>query len=164
MDTAARGATSLPTISYHLRPSLQQLRLEAKTTVKKETLQAHKVLRTTSASMSWYGAATGYKDLDPSLLKVRRQAVALHRLRLGFKCVTERIPGMGPHHCEHCGSRSENPLTHYLLHCQATQAIRRTYGTQNGGREEDRAARLVKEAMEDPETLLRLIRDKPPPR
>ena len=74
------------------------------------------------------------------------------------------MPELGPHHCNYCGRRAEKPLIHYIIHCQETKDLRDAYEREREGRDEDRAAKLVKRALEDPGTLLSFIRIKPPPR
>lgn len=163
-DTAARGATAFPNVTYHLRQSLHQTRIEIKNRIKKITLQNHQQLHTTSTSMAWYAAATAFEQLDPTFMKIRRQSVALHRIRLGYKCYAEIFPERGQWSCNHCRQTSEHPLLHYLLNCRATAELRELSTSEDTTQEDEKAAAVVKKIMDEPERWLSVIKNTPPPR
>ena len=75
----------------------------------------------------------------------RRMANIIHRLRLGFPCwedIRDEVRG-----CEYCDAIPDDPLTHYLLHCPATDRLRQVMGLRGDQADPDdflQAARAAK--------------------
>ncbi|KAG0715068.1 hypothetical protein GWK47_012765 [Chionoecetes opilio] len=85
----------------------------------------------------------------------------LHRLRLGYRTLEELRDDFESRQCDHCGHLARHPLRHYLLSCPATAQLRQ----QIGGPEDDenRAALVLRRALEDLPRLLVVARSAPPP-
>ncbi|KAK3886997.1 hypothetical protein Pcinc_002641 [Petrolisthes cinctipes] len=98
----------------------------------------------------------------------RETRVNLHRLRLGYRCVTE-IRAHNNKNCKHCKETTTEPLLHYLLECPVTAELRNVTNLMDihPYQEEAKAAAtgLIWETCEDHiENLIKIIEDHPPPR
>lgn len=94
-----------------------------------------------------------------------KAAIIILRLRLGYRCSCE-IKDRVPRECKHCESITSLPLTHYLLDCNALDAIRPPEFTNIHADSPQRvavAARYVQILLENEDSLETLL-NAPPPR
>ncbi|KAG0710062.1 hypothetical protein GWK47_023569 [Chionoecetes opilio] len=117
--------------------------------------------RTTPVA-AWYAKATAYRPLLPARQLSRADEVKLHRLRLGYRTLEELRDDFESRQCDHCGHLARHPLRHYLLSCPATAQLRQQIGGPED--DEDRAALVLRRALEDLPRLLVVVRSAPPPR
>ncbi|KAG0713912.1 hypothetical protein GWK47_015166 [Chionoecetes opilio] len=106
--------------------------------------------------------ATAYRPLLPARQLSRADEVKLHRLRLGYRTLEELRDDFESRQCDHCGHLARHPLRHYLLSCPATAQLRQQIGGPED--DEDRAALVLRRALEDLPRLLVVVRSAPPPR
>lgn len=78
-----------------------------------------------SASAFWYNVATNTRKKNPAPPGLqRRDAVNVHRLRLGYRCMSMLQPeNPAPVECPHCEEEMLQPLLHYLLECRGTRHL-----------------------------------------
>ncbi|KAG0724419.1 hypothetical protein GWK47_040606 [Chionoecetes opilio] len=109
---------------------------------------------------AWYAKATAYRPLLPARQLSRADEVKLHRLRLGYRTLEELRDDFESRQCDHCGHLARHPLRHYLLSCPATAQLRQQIGGPED--DEDRAALVLRRALEDLPRLLVVVRSAPP--
>jgi len=123
VDSAAKSSLHQTHIQP-IKPSISQIKNRAKITAKQITLIQHQVwVQAGSPSATWYKTVTEYETITIPRSMSRKDAVIIHRLRLGYPCsweIDERVPK----ECNHCQTVVSHPLTHYLLDCQALYHIR----------------------------------------
>jgi len=123
VDSAAKSSLH-QTRLQPIKPSISQIKNRAKITAKQITLIQHQVwVQAGSPSATWYKTVTEYETITIPRSMSRKDAVIIHRLRLGYPCsweIDERVPK----ECNHCQTVVSHPLTHYLLDCQALYHIR----------------------------------------
>ncbi|XP_050724597.1 uncharacterized protein LOC127002559 [Eriocheir sinensis] len=124
-DTAAKDATLLPLVTVHLPPSLGQLRTHLLSRAGSSIVQEiERAVAVESPSGCWYAAATDLGRWRLAISHPRSVSVPLHRLRLGFKCLSELDPDdIRWRECEHCEEEQDCPLLHYLLECPLTRPL-----------------------------------------
>ena len=168
-DEAAKGAAHGPTITWTVRPSLQQFKAQAKRMAAHNAHQQHQEWEASKKQAAWYAAATAYRPLDAAHHQPRADGVLLQRVRLGYCTREELHDDFVAGRCEHCGGRSRRPLVHYLLSCPATACLRPepapaahpVRGALLRAREAS-AAQLVRRTPTN--VLLEVLRTAPPPR
>ncbi|KAG0714112.1 hypothetical protein GWK47_014768 [Chionoecetes opilio] len=119
-------------------------------------------MEASSRQAAWYAKATAYRPLLPARQLSRADEVKLHRLRLGYRTLEELRDDFESRQCDHCGHLARHPLRHYLLSCPATAQLRQPIGGPED--DEDRAALVLRRALEDLPRLLVVVRSAPPPR
>jgi len=88
-----------------------------------DTIQHQVWVQAGSPSAFWYKTSTEYESITIPMSMLRKDAVIIHRLRLGYHCSWE-IDEHNPKQCNHCQSITDKPLIYYLLECDALTAIR----------------------------------------
>ena len=161
-DAAAKEGLLLPAVTLHIPPSLSAIQASILTASQRVIRQQHlsETLQQ-SRSATWYQHATGLQPLVVPPSMPRQLSCILHRLRLGYPCREELQQELRS--CEHCDEETEAPLHHYLLECQATQALRRRAPPRTAEDVTEAAAAMARRVVEDPETYVLLAR-MPPPR
>ncbi|KAG0718601.1 hypothetical protein GWK47_052144 [Chionoecetes opilio] len=124
------------------------------------TEQQHREMEASSRQAAWYAKATAYRPLLPARQLSRADEVKLHRLRLGYRTLEELRDDFESLQCDHCGHLARHPLRHYLLSCPATAQLRQQIGGPED--DEDRAALVLRRALEDLPRLLVVARSTPP--
>ncbi|ROT82640.1 pol [Penaeus vannamei] len=118
VDSAAKSSLHQTRIQP-IKPSISQIKNRAKITAKQITLIQHQVwVQVGSPSATWYKTVTEYETITIPRSMSRKDAVIIHRLRLGYPCnweIDERVPK----ECNYRQTVVSHPLTHYLLDCQA---------------------------------------------
>ncbi|XP_050705387.1 uncharacterized protein LOC126990784 [Eriocheir sinensis] len=124
-DAAAKDATLLPAVTIHLLPNLGLLRTTMLSKAGRSiTTDLEHSVAANSPSSSWYAAATDMGRWRLEASHPRPVSVLLHRLRLGYKCLSELDPDdIRWRECEHCEEEQDYPLLHYLLECPATRDL-----------------------------------------
>ncbi|KAG0718417.1 putative RNA-directed DNA polymerase from transposon BS [Chionoecetes opilio] len=145
--------------SHH---SIQQGKTMARRAAANNTEQQHREMEASSRQAAWYAKATAYRPLLPARQLSRADEVKLHRLRLGYRTLEELRDDFESRQCDHCGHLARHPLRHYLLSCPATAQLRQQIGGPED--DEDRAALVLRRALEDLPRLLVVVRSAPPPR
>ena len=118
-----------------------------------------------SHSANWYIVATDLKPHNITKNTPRELAVAVHRLRLGYKANWELIDRQY-YPCYHCEDETNYPLLHYLLECPLTAHLRgnRNLPYIHNPNSNIFAAKLCKEITEDYNAYSNTLKDFPPPR
>ncbi|KAG0713960.1 putative RNA-directed DNA polymerase from transposon X-element [Chionoecetes opilio] len=119
-------------------------------------------MEASSRQAAWYAKATAYRPLLPARQLSRAEEVKLHRLRLAYRTLEELRDDFERRQCDHCGHLARHPLRHYLLSCPATAQLRQQIGDPED--DEDRAALVLRRALEELPRLLVVVRSAPPPR
>ena len=165
-DEAARRASSRPSVEYAVRPSLHQVKDKARHATKTLARQAQRQAEGTLRSAAWYARTSGHTPLSPTFQRCRKDAVHLHRLRLGYRTWAEIDRPQELRECEHCGYLAGHPLLHYLLECPFTVGLRSPAAQPGAATPEDRAAQVVRHLTEarEPGPLMEILRQLPPPR
>ncbi|MEL7523335.1 MAG: ribonuclease H family protein, partial [Cyanobacteria bacterium J06553_1] len=109
-DEAARRASSHPVVDYAVRPSLRQVKDVARRTTRALACQAQRQAEGTLRSAAWYAMTSSRSPLNPTLQRCRRDAVHIHRLRLGYRTWAEIDRPQELRECDHCGHLSGHPL------------------------------------------------------
>ncbi|KAG0715564.1 hypothetical protein GWK47_011689 [Chionoecetes opilio] len=143
-------------------PSIQQGKTMARRAAANSTEQQHREMEASSRQAAWYAKATAYRPLLPARQLSRADEVKLHRLRLGYRTLEELRDDFESRQYDHCGHLARHPLRHYLLSCPATAQLRQQIGGPED--DEDRAALVLRRALEDLPRLLVVVRSAPPPR
>jgi len=127
VDLAAKSSlhqTRIQPIKPSIRQKKKKKKKKAKFTAKQIALIQHQVwVQAGSPSATWYKTVTEYETITIPRSMSRKDAVIIHRLRLGYPCsweIDERVPK----ECNYCQTVVSHPLTHYLLDCQALYHIR----------------------------------------
>ncbi|KAG0720484.1 hypothetical protein GWK47_048421 [Chionoecetes opilio] len=126
------------------------------------TEQQHREMEASSRQAAWYAKATTYRPLLPVRQLFRADEIKLHRLRPGYRTLKELRDDFESRQCDHCGHLARHPLRHYLLSCPATAQLRQQIGGPKD--DEDRAALVLRRALENLPRLLVVARSAPPPR
>ena len=165
-DDAARRATMRPNIDCAVRLSLRQTKERIRGATWAIAHRQRQIAAGTLRSVAWYAKTSNGASLDPTFQRKRRDAVLLHRLRLGYRTWDEIASPREPRQCEHCRYLASYPLLHYLLECPSTVGLRRPLTAPTPASQVDRAAQIVRSLTEshDPEPLLRVLHLTPPPR
>lgn len=107
-----------------VQPSLGFIKKLAKRTSFQISLIQHQVwAQVGSSSARWYQKVTNYERIIIPRSMGRKEAVILHRLRLGYRCnweINERIL----RNCQYCDATVSEPLLHYILACPVLEDIR----------------------------------------
>ncbi|ROT84526.1 pol [Penaeus vannamei] len=150
-----------------IKPSISQIKNRAKITAKQITLIQHQVwVQAGSPSATWYKTVTEYETITIPRSMSRKDAVIIHRLRLGYPCsweIDERVPK----ECNYCQTVVSHPLTHYLLDCQALYHIRHHNFSDVANRETTQrstVAATYARIILDSEESFKTISAAPPPR
>ena len=165
-DEAAKQATARPEVDLVVRPSLRYTKEQARCATWSLAHHQQREARNSFRSAAWYHKLSGGTPLKTSRQCGRRNAVLLHRLRLGYRTWHEREHPEEPRQCEHCGLMVSLPLQHYLLECPSTNGLRLTVAGLTTGPPEDKAANIVRNICESqhPEPLFDILHRYPPPR
>ncbi|MEL7522413.1 MAG: ribonuclease H family protein, partial [Cyanobacteria bacterium J06553_1] len=165
-DEAARQATARPEVDLVVRPSLRYTKDQARCATWSLAHRQQRRAQDSFQSAAWYSKLSGGTPLKTSRQCGRRNAVLLHRLRLGYRTYHERVQPEVPRQCEHCGFMASLPLQHYLLECPSTNRLRMTVAGLTTGSPEDKAANIVRNICESqhPEPLFDILHRYPPPR
>nr|XP_027208601.1 uncharacterized protein LOC113802257 [Penaeus vannamei] len=166
VDSAAKSSLHQTHIQP-IKPSISQIKNRAKITAKQITLIQHQVwVQAGSPSATWYKTVTEYETITIPRSMSRKDAVIIHRLRLGYPCsweIDERVPK----ECNYCQTVVSYPLTHYLLDCQALYHIRphnfRDVPNRETSQRSTVAATYARTILESEESF-KTISVAPPPR
>ncbi|XP_068224012.1 uncharacterized protein [Palaemon carinicauda] len=164
-DELAKSTRHIQNIQVHIQPALQQIKNKIKTHPKDNLIKdLHMWAENGSPSATWYKWAT---ELEPPPIDKntpRKQAVCIHRLRLGYKANWEiREDIQRP--CDHCGDTPQHALLHYLLECRETAQLRGDLLVDTNAPEAGKAAAtLAKAIVESFDTHSQLLSRLPPPR
>ncbi|XP_068225093.1 uncharacterized protein [Palaemon carinicauda] len=164
-DELAKSTRHIQNIQVHIQPALQQIKNKIKTHLKDNLIKdLHMWAENGSPSATWYKWAT---ELEPPPIDKntpRKQAVCIHRLRLGYKANWEiREDIQRP--CDHCGDTPQHALLHYLLECRETAQLRGDLLVDTNAPEAGKAAAtLAKAIVESFDTHSQLLSRLPPPR
>ncbi|ROT69722.1 pol [Penaeus vannamei] len=166
VDSAAKSSLH-QTRLQPIKPSISQIKNRAKITAKQITLIQHQVwVQAGSPSATWYKTVTEYETITIPRSMSRKDAVIIHRLRLGYPCsweIDERVPK----ECNYCQTVVSHPLTHYLLDCQALYHIRHHNFSDVPNRETSQrstVAATYARTILDSEESFKTISAAPPPR
>ncbi|KAG0730502.1 hypothetical protein GWK47_028125 [Chionoecetes opilio] len=125
------------------------------------TKQQHREMEESSRQAALYAKATAYRPLLPAWQLSRADEVKLHRLWLSYLTLEELRDDFESWQCDHYGQLARHPLRHYLLSFPATAQLRQQIGSPED--DEDRAALVLRRALEDLPRLLVMARSAPPP-
>ncbi|XP_068227684.1 uncharacterized protein [Palaemon carinicauda] len=158
-DELAKSTRHIQNVQMHIQLTLQQIINKIKTQLNDKLIkELHKWIEKGSPSAKWYKWAT---ELEPPPSK---QAVCIHRLRLGYTANWEiRDDIQRP--CDHCDVTPQHVLLHYLLECRETAQLRGDLlvdsNTPQAGQA---AAALAKAIFESIDRHTQLLSRLPPPR
>lgn len=164
-DAAAKRATSRPAHDIAIPPSMTQVKQSIKKRIKHLHSAEHAAeVENSSPSATWYSHATNGRALDLTPSTHPRVRADVHRLRLGYPCLSELQEDNPPTFCTLCETPTHKPLLHYILQCTHTQKLRRQqqeYPHPEDPHAREAAARLV---AATPSTLLAdIVSAAPPP-
>ena len=163
-DEAAKEASLKPTVDIETPPSLSSTLLHIRgkaSNLWRDELDEQ--IEAGSPSANWFARATGLLPPDLPKTTPSHARISLHRLRLGFHCKDELLPGNAPLQCQHCATPSPTPLIHYVLDCPATREIRVNHPTPQPHVPRHLAAADIIRMTPDAH-LLKLCIAAPPPR
>ncbi|XP_063590519.1 uncharacterized protein LOC134767451 [Penaeus indicus] len=164
-DKAAKDSLQ----QHHLKlikPSLSNIKSRARETTKEISKIQHQVwVQAGSPSATWYSIATDYIPITIPKSMSRRDAVIIHRLRLGYRCNWE-IQFRVPKACSHCHDIVEEPLIHYILECPVLNSIRSRHLQDIPHNQEEllQVAALSSKTFLESEERFKIISRFPPPR
>ena len=162
-DEAAKTALSMPGVTLTISPSVAQVKAHVRRQAWTNTLIQHqgRIIRL-SPSATWYRTVTEYEPVHIPKDMPRGTATAIHRLRLGYRCLWE-IRERSESECKYCEELVELPLLHYLLQCPTLPPFRPPdledypLHMQDSDEQGARAARIL---LEHPQ----IVATFPPPR
>ena len=148
-DRAAKDGLLLPRVTLAIPRSTSQIKATAKRVLSKIPAQSlNEEAATGSRSASWYQITSQMPQIPDSL--PRHTRTRLHRLRLGYHCLSELRDTL--HTCSHC--HTNTPLLHYLEYCQST--------TPYLNRESGNGPYIIQHT--DIDDLITMVNHFPPPR
>lgn len=124
-DEAAKHATRRPHHDITIHPSRAKVKQQIKTQVKRMHSAEHaNEVANGSPSATWYSLATNGQALQlPPSIHPRVRA-DIHRLRLGYHCLSEIQDDNPLTFCSLCETPTHKPLLHYMLRCPKTRKLR----------------------------------------
>ncbi|XP_068234070.1 uncharacterized protein [Palaemon carinicauda] len=169
-DHLAKSALICQTISITLQPSLKTIKnqMAAYCNIQK-TSEVRQAFLDGSRSAKWYFEATNILPHPIARQTPRQDSVIICRLRLGYLCSWQIILDNGEdpatqhrpiRPCNYCDQDTEEPLQHYLLHCQETSLLRQDLNPNNPAT----ATAIVRHIIANVDALSAFLRSYPPPR
>ncbi|KAG0710270.1 Gag-Pol polyprotein [Chionoecetes opilio] len=152
-DLAAKEALSLPQVTAPIPPSISQIKASVRRVSHEQAVTCLRPWITNpTSSAHWYN--TTRTNTTPFTRNIgRKTRNALHRVRIGYKCLAE-IKGTLPLACCHCDAETVSPLKHYVMDCPATSDML--------ARGHAAAKDVIANTSHD--ALARLVTHHPPPR
>ncbi|KAG0718384.1 hypothetical protein GWK47_052485 [Chionoecetes opilio] len=152
-DLAAKEALSLPQVTTPIPSSISQLKASVRRFSHEQAITCLRPwIHDPTSSAHWYNTTRTNTTPFPRDFG-RKTRNALHRLRIGYKCLAE-VKGTLPLTCCHCDAETVAPLNHYVMNCPATSDML----TRDHAATKDVIANTPHDA------LARLVTRYPPPR
>ena len=149
-DELAKSTKFINNVQIRIQPTKSQVKSMIIPKIKAnmvENIRHHAMQGSQSAT--WYLSATNLIPHNITRNTPRKEAVIMHRLRLGYKANWEIVErAIRP--CNHCEEETEFPLLHYLLDCPHTANLRgnRILPGADHPQSNAEAAKLCKEIIE----------------
>ncbi len=145
---------------YALTPCASQMKKSVRKVIKTRAYATCEGQQPGSDSITWHMLAA--KGLPFKGTTTRNQQVAIHRLRLGYKCHWE-IGVSKELDCPECNSSTSKPLLHYILECcHSHQFFGPRMDVEVEGAPTE--AKRVNTALKDKVSIIALLRSHPVPR
>ncbi|KAG0716254.1 Gag-Pol polyprotein [Chionoecetes opilio] len=152
-DLAAKEALNLPQVTAPIPPSITHIKASIRRVSHEHALTCLRPWITNpTSSAHWYNTTRTNTTPFPRNIG-RKTRNALHRVRIGYKCLAE-IKGTLPLACCHCDAETVSPLKHYVMDCPATSDML--------ARSHAAAKDVIANTSHD--ALARLVTHHPPPR
>ena len=165
-DELAKSTKFINNVQIQIQPTKSQVKTMLIPKLKTNMIEdIRKHAAQGSPSAKWYLLATDLIPHNVAKNTPRKEAVIIHRLRLGYKANWEIVERTN-RPCNHCDEETDLPLLHYLLDCPFTASLR-------GGRilpgidhphSSTEAAKLCKQIIEGFEHHSRTLLEFSPPR
>ncbi len=162
-DAAAAAGRHLHRVSARPNRSKAQLKNDYAESARMTWKEDIRAMTPNSASLTWMQRATGNKPVVIPASAHRQAEVAIHRLRLGYRCKWE-IGGAVEVICPECDHPTIQPLAHYLIECPTTSPFYGETAVLAHADYSAHAASRVRQACSNPGELASHVRQYPPPR